>query len=170
MAITDKLTRGTDSSTGRPIIATLAAPGKTVGAPSITLSGSTNWSTTTPVYIALYTTTAAGIKDPTTQTDWKATLSGTTLSNMTLTGGTDRSYNAGAYVEITFTSAWAKDLYDALAVHTNPDGSLKTAAVQAALNLGAGSLNGWNALGFAPDVVTYNGNRSYDLVFNGVKT
>lgn len=50
----------------------------------------------------------------------------------------------------------------------NNDGTLKTTAVQAALGLGAASLNGWNALGYAPTSVTHLGNRNYSVVINGV--
>jgi hypothetical protein len=108
----DKISRATDSSSARPIIATLTGAGKGIGAASVTLSAATNWTTTTKVYVAIYTVTATGIKDPTSQTDWTGTLAGTTLSNLTLTGGTDRAYTAGAYCEITYTAAWAKDNYD----------------------------------------------------------
>lgn len=167
---TDTLDRVTDSTTARPVVPTLAAPGHSIGGTSITISSASNWTTTTKVHFAIYTTTTVGsltVKDTTSQTDWSGTLSGTTINNMVLTGGTDRDYAAGAIVEITMTAAWAKDLYDNIIAHANQDGTLKTSAVQAALNLGASSLNGWNALGFAPSTVTANGGGIYTLVFNG---
>lgn len=126
--ITDLLSRVSDSNTGRPIITSLASPGKAIGAASINLAAATNWTTDSAIYFSIYeTTTASGItvKDTTTQTDWKGTLSGTTVSSLTLTGGTDRAYNAGAIVEQTPTARYAKDGYDwALARH-NQDGSHK---------------------------------------------
>jgi hypothetical protein len=140
-AITDKLSRGTDSSTGRPIIAQLASS-KGIGATSITINAATNWTTSSVIPIAIYTVTAAGVKDPTSQTDWIATLTGTTLSNMTLTGGTDRAYNAGAYVEITLTGRWLKNLYDWAIVHAAQDGTLLPGAVQTAI--GSGGIIGNN--------------------------
>ncbi len=166
-SITDLLDRVSDSTTSSPIIGALAAPGKAIAASSINLVAATNWTTTTAIHISIYVKTSAGVKDPTTQTDWKGTLAGTTVSTLTLTGGTDRTYNAGDIVELTPTSRYAKDLYDWAIAHANVDGSLKAAAVQTALGLGAGSLNGWNALGYTPNTVTANGNRSYTLVFNG---
>lgn len=169
-AITDLLDRVTDSSTGRPVISSLAGT-KAIAAPSITLSDATNWTTTTAIHFSIYATITIGgvtVKDPTTQTDWKGVLTGSTISNLTITGGTDRSYSAGAIVEITPTARFAKDLYDWATAHANQDGSLKASAVQTALGLGASSLNGWVALGYAPGSVVCNGNRSYDLTFNGV--
>jgi hypothetical protein len=166
-AITDLIDRVTDSTTGRPVVSTLASPGKSVGAPSITITDPTNWSTTAAIHFSIYLTTAAGYKDPTTQTDWKGVLSGTTVSGLTITGGTDRSYTAGAIVEITPTARYSKDLYDLLISFANQDGSLKSTAVQNALNLGSGSLNGWNALAFPFNSVVANGNRSYTCTISG---
>jgi hypothetical protein len=168
-AITDLLDRVTDSATGRPVISALAGT-KAIGAPSLTLSDATNWTTSAAIHFSIYTTVTVGgvtVKDPTSQTDWKGVLTGSTISSLTITGGTDRSYNAGAIVEITPTARYAKDLYDWAVAHANQDGSLKSSAVQTALGLGASSLNGWLALGFAPNSVACNGNRSYDLTFNG---
>jgi hypothetical protein len=168
-AITDLIDRVTDSTTGRPVIGALAAPGKAIAAASVNLADATNWTTTTAIHFSIYKTMVVGgvtVKDPTTQTDWKGTLAGTVISSLTITGGTDRAYVAGDIVEITPTARYAKDLYDLLITLFNQDGSLKPAPIQTALNLGAGSLNGWNALGFAPNTVTPLGNRSYQLVFN----
>lgn len=168
-AITDLLDRVTDSTTGRPVISALAAPGKAIAAASLNITDATNWTTTTAIHFSIYKTASIGgvlVKDPTTQTDWKGTLAGTTISNLTLTGGTDRAYAAGDIIEITPTARWAKDLYDLLITLFNQDASLKPAPIQTALGLGASTLNGWNALGFAPNTVTALGNRSYSLVFN----
>lgn len=120
--ITDLIDRVSDSSTGRPIIANLAAPGKSIGAASINLDAATNWTTSSAIHFSIYETTTVGstvVKNPSTQTDWKGTLSGVAVSNLTLTGGTDRAYTAGAKVEITPTARYAKDLYDwAMVGHT----------------------------------------------------
>jgi hypothetical protein len=113
--ITDLLDRVTDSSSSRPVISVLASPGKAIGASSINLSDVTNWTTASAVHLSIYTTqVVAGvtIKDTSSQTDFKGTLAGTTISNLTLTGGVDRAYTAGAIVELTPTSRYAKDLYD----------------------------------------------------------
>ena len=168
--ITDLLARVTDSTTGRPVIAQLAAPGKAIGAASINLTDATNWTTTTAIHFSMYSTvTVAGVtvKDPTTQTDWKGTLAGTVVSGLTLTGGTDRSYTSGAIVEITPTARWAKDLYDNISAHANQDGSLKTSAVQTALNIGTTNPD-WTPLATVPSVAASNGQREFSLSFAGV--
>ena len=120
-SVNDNLDQTTSSATGRPVTATLSAPGHSIGGTSIGVSVATNWSTTTGIHFSIYATTTVGsltVKDTSTQTDWKGTLSGTTISNMTITGGTDQDYSAGAIVEITPTARWAKDLYDwAIAQH-----------------------------------------------------
>lgn len=127
--ITDLVDRVSDSSTGRPIIATLAAPGKTIGAASINLVAATNWTTSSAIHFSMYETTVVGstvVKDASTQTDWKGTLSGVAVGNLTLTGGTDRAYTAGAIVELTPTSRYAKDLYDWAMTGHNQNGTHKT--------------------------------------------
>jgi hypothetical protein len=126
--ITDLLDRVSDSATGRPIIANLAAPGKAIAAASINLDAATNWTTTTAIHFSIYETMTVGstvIKNSSTQTDWKGTLSGVAIGNLTLTGGTDRAYTAGAKVEITPTSRFAKDLYDWAITGHNQNGSHK---------------------------------------------
>lgn len=133
-SLTDKFTRVSDSDTGRPVIAQLVSPGKAIGATSININDSTNWTTTTKIHFVIYNTTIVvgkTIKDTTTQTEWIGTLAGTVISNLTLTGGTDQQYLAGAYVELTSTAKYAKDLYDGLVtngVH-NADGTLKSGAI-----------------------------------------
>lgn len=137
---TDKITRTTDSDTGRPVIAQLVSPGKAVGATSISVNDLTNWTTVTKVHFAIYNTTQAGgktIKDTTTQSEWVGTVSGTTISNLSLTGGNDQSYLAGAYAEVTPTAKYAKDLYDGLVTNGihNADGTLKDGSISATSKL-----------------------------------
>lgn len=125
-AITDLLDRVTDSNTSRPVISSLASPGKSIGAPSINLSDVTAWTTSSKVHFSIYKTQVVGgvtIKDPTTQTDWVGTLAGSVISNLTLTGGTDRAYVAGDIVELTPTARMMKDLYDWAIAQHKQDGS-----------------------------------------------
>lgn len=160
----------TDSTTGRPVITALSSPGKAEGASSINVDDPTNWTEDTAIHFTIYKTiTVAGIsvKDTTTQTDWKGTLSGNTISNLTLTGGDDREYVAGDIVELTPTARWAKDLYELLSQIVDQEGALIPEAVRTALNLGSGDLSGWNPLGYTVNSITNNGNGSYDLLFNG---
>ena len=65
------------------------------------------------------------------------------------------------YDSATHHSAQSKGILQ----HANPDGSLIPAAVQEALGLGAGELNGWNVFPYAVSSVTENGNRSADITF-----
>jgi hypothetical protein len=126
MGILDKFASVSTSNTARPAVSFLDAPGKAIAAASINITDATNWPTD-KVHFAIYNKTAEGKKDITTQSDWIATRSTTTLSNLSLTGGTDRAYNAGAIVEITPTYRWAKDLYDGITLgHNVLDGTHKT--------------------------------------------
>jgi hypothetical protein len=122
MAATDKLDRVTDSSTGRPVIAKLGA-NKAIGAATHTLNTATNWTTSSKIHYSIYNVTANGVKDMNSQTDWEGTLTGTTINSPVLTGGTDQAYTTAAYVEITPTAKYAKDLYDHLLTQHKQDGS-----------------------------------------------
>jgi hypothetical protein len=104
-----------------------------------------------------------------TYTEWKGVVSGNTLTNLTLQNGSDQVYTAGTNTQvfISVTAPRENSLVTWGLNFANQDGSLKTTAVQTALGLGTGALNGWNPLVAAPNTVTYNGNRSYSLVFNG---
>lgn len=124
--ITDLIDRVSDSSTGRPVIATLAAPGKAIAAASINLDAATNWTTSSAIHFSIYETVTVGsvtVKDASTQTDWKGTLAGVAVGNLTLTGGTDRAYTAGAKVELTPTSRYGKDIYDWAMSQHNQNGT-----------------------------------------------
>lgn len=174
-SITDLLDRVTDSNTVRPIIASLASPGKAIGAASLNLDAATSWTTETAIHFSIYETMTVGsvtVKDTTTQTDWKGTLSGVAISNLTLTGGTDRSYTAGAVVELTPTARYAKDLYDWATVGHNQNGTHKaftessivpTAALQDnAVTIAKIANEAWSS--WAPAYVNFtlgNGTLSY---------
>jgi hypothetical protein len=162
-SISDKLDRVSDSTTARPVLAQLVTPGKAIGATSITVNSLSNWTTTTKVHFAIYNLTSAGVKDPTTQTDWTGIVSGNTITNLTLTGGTDQTYNPGAIVDPTPTAAWAKDLYDNISSFANQNGTLQTAAVQAALNIGNTPAAGWTPIGTTFTYTGNNGNREFTL-------
>ncbi len=158
MPINDRLSRVSNSATGRPIVATLSAPGKAIGAASITISAATNWDTVNAQFFTIYSTvTVAGVavKDGSTQTDWKGTLTGTTVSNLTLTGGTDREYSAGAIVELTPTAAYAKELYDHIATQHNQNGTHSSITASGTLAVtGASTFTGAVTLPAATTIVT----------------
>lgn len=174
--ITDKFSK-IISGTTRPVATTLSAQ-KLIGATTASLTAATGWDTDTAVHGIMYRTDAGtGAKVAGSQIDWKATLSGTTLSNFTVTAGTDDTYAIGATVELAPTAAWGDDLVTGLLVEHNQDGTHNdvTADTVTATTItadefvvaGASANNGWTVGLPTPDTVTYNGNRSYDLVFNG---
>lgn len=162
-AITDLLTQATVNSRPSPttVSSIRAAAGSTLQCLALT-----GWATGTAVHFITYKIDTSGNKIAGSQLDWKGVVSGTTLTNLTLKAGTDTGSAIGDIVEAAPTAAYANDLYSWGSAHANQDGSLITSAVQTALNLGTGALNGWNVLAYTPNTVTYNGNRSYSLVFN----
>jgi hypothetical protein len=176
MAATDKFNKVL-SGTTRPVATTLAAQ-KLSGANSATVVATTGWETTTAVHGIMYRTDAGtGEKVAGSQIDFKADVSGTTLSNFTVTAGTDDTYEIGTTVELAPTAAWGDDMATGILVEHNQDGThsditatsitATTGTFDSVVINGSANNEGWSALGDVPDTVTYNGNRSYDLVFNG---
>lgn len=120
--ITDKFSK-IISGTTRPVATTLSAQ-KLIGATTASLTAATGWDTDTAVHGIMYRTDAGtGAKVAGSQIDWKATLSGTTLSNFTVTAGTDDTYAIGATVELAPTAAWGDDLVTGILVEHNQDGT-----------------------------------------------
>ena len=173
-AITDKFTHANNGTIAEP--AQLSA-NKTTLDTTASLTLATGWPTDTAVHIEMFKVGTDGSVTPGTVTHWKATLSGTTLSNMTLEGGTNQSYATGDPVILMPTPYWANDVVDGILVEHDQDGTHSditatsiTATTGTFTNLtiaGTASAEGWSPLGATPNTVTANGNRSYDLVFNG---
>lgn len=128
----------------------------------------------TPVFVVTYKKTVdplTGAVTITSLTSWKALVNpgANTLTNLTVQPGyTDTGNAVGDFIECIPTSAWENSLIDGILTSLNPDGTLKTSAVQTALNLGGGSLNGWNVLGYVPNTIVDNGNRNYTVTILGV--
>lgn len=133
-AITDKLDYASNGTA--PVPTTLASQ-KNVAAASLSMSAATGWPTTTATHFILYKVDTAGALVAGTVTLWKGTLSGTTMSNLTLKSGTDIIYPAGSVVQPMLTSAMWDDLMDALLTSFDQDGTLKTGAVDVAAVLAA---------------------------------
>lgn len=110
---------------------------------------------------------------------YKGTLSGTTLSNLTLvwsSTGSDQTFGIGDTVDLSYTSGYGEDLYSALSTHLDQDGTLKadsvdvTAVIKDAVITPA-KLTSRARLGWfdselpAVSSVTHNGNRSYTVAF-----
>ena len=77
----------------------------------------------------MYKTTVVNgqtVPDQSTLSYYKATLSGTTLSNLDLiwsATGTDQKYDAGDTVDLAITSGWVDDLAEHLLTEHNQDGT-----------------------------------------------
>jgi hypothetical protein len=165
--ITDKFRKASAGTRAEPT--TLVAQ-KTIGATSISTAALNGWATDTAVDFQIYQTNTQGQIVAGTQSDWTGIVTGTSITQIQLQAGNDDNYPIGSVVVALPTAAWADDLVDGLAGPTgsiNQDGSLKTTAVQAALNIGTTPAD-YNVLANAPDTIVYNGQRSYNITFNGV--
>lgn len=127
------------ASNGTAPVPTTLASQKSVGAASLSLSAATGWPTTTAVHFVLYKVDTASVLVPGTLTIWKGTLSGTTVSNLTLKSGTDIVYPAGSVAEMMPTSAWADDFITGLLVQHNQDGT-HAAVTASGLTVSGGSV------------------------------
>jgi hypothetical protein len=119
------------SSSGRPVVTSLSLP-KAAGATSASLTAATNWNTTTGVDYVMYrrqlnTTTNKYEEIAGTRVEGRATLSGTTLSNMTFDAGTEPASGYAAdgntVVMCAATSTWADDLVNGILVQHKQDGT-----------------------------------------------
>lgn len=92
-------------------------------------------------------------------------------------GYTDAGSAVGDIIVIRPITEWANNVADVLAEEHKDDGTHSditatsiTATTGTFTNLtiaGTASAEGWSPLGATPNTITANGNRSYDLVFNG---
>lgn len=111
------------SGTTRPVATTLAAQ-KLSGATGATLVATTGWDTGTKVHGIMYRTDAGtGLKVAGSQIDWKATVSGTSLTNFAVTAGTDDTYAIGTTVELAPTAAWGDDIATGILVDHSQTGT-----------------------------------------------
>jgi hypothetical protein len=124
-SINDKLTATYNSQ--NPEVATVSSA-RSIGGTSLSATSLNGWPTGT-VHFITYKKTAAGLIDKTTQCDWKAIVSGTTLGTLTLKNGTDSGNDVGDFIEMAPTAPWGQDLYDGLTQTLNVDGTLKSSIV-----------------------------------------
>lgn len=169
MPINDKLTKANNGVLALP--ATLDG-NKGTGVDTVGLNAATGWpvdSVDGPVHFALFKVNpTTDLVEDGTLTFWKATLTGTTLSNMQIKGGINQPYVDGDSALITSSPGWTNDLIEALLVSHNPDGSLKAAAVKAALGITGDTPADYNTIATLPSAVVYNGQRSYSITVPGV--
>lgn len=161
-------------------LTSLSAPGHSVSGTTITVGSTTNWPTDTAVTFAIRQVDSSGVLVAGTYTEWRGVVSGSTLTSMVLVYGTDQVYPAGSTTQVYIpVSAHAHNrMVDALLTEHDQDGthgavtaSSVTATTGTFTNLtvsGTATSQGWTPLGDVPDTVTANGNRNYDIVFNGV--
>lgn len=170
MAINDLFRKASANNT-RAVPSNLASP-KANGSNTAELTVSTGWPTDTQVDVVICSvnlsqTDSNGnyVKIGGSQTDWVADLTGTTLSNMTLEGGTEPAtgYAAGSGTVVTVrpTAAWANSLIDGIRGFANDDGSLKASAIQSALGIGNASSTGFTPFGATMVYTGNNGNKEY---------
>ncbi|MDP4227508.1 MAG: LamG domain-containing protein [Bacteroidota bacterium] len=142
---------------GTSTVTTLAAPGKAMGANSITVGSTTNYPTDTAIIIAIRKVDTNGSLVAGTYTEWIATVTnGTTLAlNTTPVYGNDQVYSAGSTTQVYIpTSAKANnDMIDGILLEHNQDGTHKTVPVakggtgattaQGAVDNVLGATSGW---------------------------
>jgi len=175
--ITDKLIKQSNGT--QPLPTTLSAQ-KNSGATTASLNAATGWDTTTAKHIRMYKTKVVNGQ---TVPDWdnvcfyKGTLSGTTLSNLTLawsSTGSDQTFGIGDTVDLSYTAGWGEDLVEGLLVEHNQDGthgavtatSVTASGTITAANFvqsGGADSAGWTVGLPAVSSVTANGNRSYTV-------
>ena len=128
--ITDKFHK---ASNGTRAEATTLTAQKALGASSISTAALNGWATDTPVDFQLYTVDTQNNIVPGSQSDWTGIVSGTTITQLQLTGGSDDIYPIGTIVVCLPTANWADSLIEGVLLHANQNGSLVPAAVTAAL-------------------------------------
>ena len=176
---------------GDATVTTLAAPGKALGATSITVGATTNYPTDTGVIIAIRVVDTSGTVVDGTYTEFSGTItSGTTIGIVaTPVYGSDQVYAAGSttQVYIGLSKYGYNTLIDGILVSHKQDGTLNDGVVSTTAKLADGIITkakqdtaaqlaidtGWNLNTStttvpAPNTVTYNGQRSYNMVFNSV--
>lgn len=124
--IADKLTNVSNGT--RPVSTTVQTL-RSAGVTTLACADLTGWATDTAVHFVTYKVNGQGAIVAGSQTDWKGIVSGNTITNLTVTGGTDAGNANGDIVEILPTARWAKELTDALRVTLNQDGTLQTGIV-----------------------------------------
>ena len=91
---------------------------------------------------------------------------GIQITSVVWTEGTNQTHNAGSTVVDYTTATHMAATTKGLIVSHNQDGSLIGSAVRTALNQTAATGAGWTTLGYTPNTVVYNGNRSYTCTIN----
>ena len=131
-ALTDGISKYSNGSQPLP---TQLASQRTAGSSTASINAATGWDTTTVKFVRMYQTTVSGgqtVPDQSTLSYFKCTLSGTTLSDLTLiwsATGSDQTYPAGATVDLSVSAGYTDALASNILTHADQDGTLKADAV-----------------------------------------
>jgi hypothetical protein len=172
VAITDKFGKAS-ISTGYAT-ATTVKTARTPGVVVLETFDLSDFAPDTPVFFVTYKKTTDPVTNAvtiTSQTSWKALVNpdNNTLTNLSLAPGyTDIGNEVGDFVECIPTSFWGNSLIEGLFVSINPDGTLKTSAVNAALGITGVTPADWNVLPATPTVASSNGQREHVIRYSGV--
>ena len=136
-----------------------------IGSGDVTLSlaSVTNLPTDTAIDLVIDRVDSTGTKTPTKREYVLGVVSGSNLISVVRGKGnsTAQAHASGAVVEYVFDQDVHNDLVTGVRNSMNQDGSLIGSAVRTALNQTAATGAGWTTLGYTPNTVVYNGNRSY---------
>ena len=130
-SITDKFGK---ASNGTRAEATTLTAQKGLGASSISTAALNGWDTTAAVHFQIYRTDTSNNIIAGSQSDWKGVVTGTTISQLVLEGGSDSIYPIGSVVICLPSAGWADDLVEGILTHANQNGTLLPSAVTTALN------------------------------------
>ena len=179
-AATDKFMK-----VGMSTATTLSAPGYTIGNTSITVGSTTNWPTDTGITFAIDTVTVVNgveVQDAGSYNEYVGTVAtGTTITNVAWADGDgNKNYSAGSTTRVYIPVSKTREnrLVDGMLVEhkqTGAHGTVTADSITVTGNVtaanfvqtGGSGADGWTVGLATPNTVTCNGNRSYDLVFNG---
>ena len=127
--ITDYFNKASNMSGSYPAVATVTAA-RSTGGSTLSCDDLSSWATDTPVHFSTFKVNTDGSIDTSTQTDWKGSVNGNTITDMTrLAGAADSGNASGDRVELNPTVGWLDDLITGILVSHKQNGALKDNAV-----------------------------------------
>lgn len=120
--INDKITSA--SSGVRPVNTTVSNI-RNSGNTTLSCADLTGWPTASAVHFVTYKLDGTGNIVVGTQSDWKGIVSGVTITDLVLTGGSDNGNAIGDIVVCLPTARYGKELYDALSTEHKQNGTHK---------------------------------------------
>lgn len=157
--------KGSDG-TGLPVLAHITAD-RAAAATVIETDNLDNWPD--EFIVTTGTIGSDGFLDPDTVTEMTGHKDGTDIVIDGFEPGfSDVGNEEDQVAMVKQTAGWADSMVENAQVSHNDDGTIKTAAVTTAMAGKAAIAPFWESLSAAPNTITYNGNHSYDLVFNSL--